>query len=260
MEKDDKIKGEGNSYTTEFRQYDPRVGRWLSIDPKANAQESPYVSMSNNPIMNNDVLGDTVWVFSTTLPGAPQNMVVNLATHTFIVVKTTDEVLHYFAYGPADHSQPLQGSQLIRITPPYTQDKKIYTGEDTQNLKEKLLVPVPDNMTQEEFDQKVIDVANSFGNNSEIEYDAITQEEWTGNCHSSTSTILSKAGVSDKEVSNLEGKISGFNWGFGDTKPWTSEEQSKAISTEKETRAKGEKDAKKEQDKSKLFPMGPNKL
>src|SRR5690554_7691971 len=60
MEKDDNIKGEGNSYTTEFRQYDPRVGRWLSIDPKANAKESPYVSMSNNPIWFNDPLGDTI--------------------------------------------------------------------------------------------------------------------------------------------------------------------------------------------------------
>src|SRR5690554_7020950 len=32
MEKDDQIKGKENSYTTEIRQYDPRLGRWLSID------------------------------------------------------------------------------------------------------------------------------------------------------------------------------------------------------------------------------------
>jgi len=61
-EMDNEVKGQGNSYTTHFRQLDPRVGRWLSIDPKANAQESPYVSMSNNPIWFNDPYGDTIKV------------------------------------------------------------------------------------------------------------------------------------------------------------------------------------------------------
>jgi RHS repeat-associated protein len=59
MEKDDEVKGEGNSYTTEFRQYDPRVGRWLSIDPlfKNFPWQSPYVAFDNNPIINNDPKG-----------------------------------------------------------------------------------------------------------------------------------------------------------------------------------------------------------
>lgn len=60
MEKDNEVKGDGNSYTTHFRQLDSRLGRWLSIDPKATAFESPFVSMGNNPISNNDVLGDSI--------------------------------------------------------------------------------------------------------------------------------------------------------------------------------------------------------
>jgi len=61
-EKDDEVKGEGNSYTTHFRQLDPRVGRWLSIDPKASSMpwQSPYISMDNNPIMYSDKYGDSI--------------------------------------------------------------------------------------------------------------------------------------------------------------------------------------------------------
>jgi RHS repeat-associated protein len=59
-ESDSEVKGEGNSYTTHFRQLDPRIGRWMSIDPVVQAWQSPYNSMDNNPIWFNDPLGDKV--------------------------------------------------------------------------------------------------------------------------------------------------------------------------------------------------------
>jgi RHS repeat-associated protein len=58
-EKDDESKGGGNSYTTFFRQLDPRVGRWFCIDPVFQPWQSPYGSMSLNPIINVDPNGDT---------------------------------------------------------------------------------------------------------------------------------------------------------------------------------------------------------
>jgi RHS repeat-associated protein len=65
-EKDDEIKGGGNSYTTEFRMLDPRLGRWLSIDPLSAKYPgmSPYNSMNNNPITTNDIKGleGTDWI------------------------------------------------------------------------------------------------------------------------------------------------------------------------------------------------------
>ena len=59
MERDDEVSGAGNSYTTEFRQYDPRLGRWMSLDPLfANFPwQSPYVAFDNNPIYFTDPLG-----------------------------------------------------------------------------------------------------------------------------------------------------------------------------------------------------------
>lgn len=59
-EGDNEVKGNENSYTTEFRQLDPRLGRWTSLDPllKNFPWQSPYISMDNGPIKFNDVKGE----------------------------------------------------------------------------------------------------------------------------------------------------------------------------------------------------------
>lgn len=61
-EMDNEVKGSGNSYTTEFRQLDPRLGRWLSLDPVVQPWQSPYCSMDNSPIHFNDVLGNVTQI------------------------------------------------------------------------------------------------------------------------------------------------------------------------------------------------------
>jgi RHS repeat-associated protein len=58
QEKDDEVSGIGNSYTAEFWQYDPRLGRRWNIDPIVKAWESPYATFSNNPIYYKDPNGD----------------------------------------------------------------------------------------------------------------------------------------------------------------------------------------------------------
>jgi RHS repeat-associated protein len=60
MEKDNDIEGEGNAYTTEYRIYDSRLGRWFSLDPvnENGFMESPYSENHDNPISFTDPEGD----------------------------------------------------------------------------------------------------------------------------------------------------------------------------------------------------------
>lgn len=56
MEKDDEVKGSGNSYDFGARMLDPRIGRWLTIDPLFRNQpdQSPYKAFLNSPIIFSD--------------------------------------------------------------------------------------------------------------------------------------------------------------------------------------------------------------
>ena len=66
MEKDDELKGSGNSYDFGARIYDPRVGRWLAVDPLAAKypDSSPYSFASNNSIYFLDPDGKEVIAYS----------------------------------------------------------------------------------------------------------------------------------------------------------------------------------------------------
>lgn len=55
--KDNEVYGEGRSYTAEFWQYDPLLGRRWNIDVVKKEWESPYAAFANNPIQNIDPNG-----------------------------------------------------------------------------------------------------------------------------------------------------------------------------------------------------------
>jgi RHS repeat-associated protein len=58
QEKDDEISGHGKSYTADFWQYSPCLGRRWNIDPVVKEHRSPYDVFSNNPIIMVDPNGD----------------------------------------------------------------------------------------------------------------------------------------------------------------------------------------------------------
>lgn len=58
-EKDDELKGEGNSYDMGLRNYDPRVAKMFSVDPRASEYpwQSSYAYHMNSPVKIIDFLG-----------------------------------------------------------------------------------------------------------------------------------------------------------------------------------------------------------
>ncbi|MCF8374272.1 MAG: hypothetical protein K9H64_21805 [Bacteroidales bacterium] len=59
QEKDDEIKGSGNSINYKYRMHDPRIGRFFAVDPltKKYPMYSPYHFSSNQPIHANELEG-----------------------------------------------------------------------------------------------------------------------------------------------------------------------------------------------------------
>jgi RHS repeat-associated protein len=81
-EKDNEVKGEGNSYDYGSRIYDPRLGRWLSTDPlqKKYPNWSPYNYVMNSPLKLKDedgrdvgvsIVGNTITFSSTVFVTGP---------------------------------------------------------------------------------------------------------------------------------------------------------------------------------------------
>jgi len=98
MEGDNEVKGQDNSYTTQFRQYDPRISKWLSIDPVVKEHESPYGAYANNPIMFTDPNGaDTITIHSHTVVQDMPNGNSNIQTGKSVDIKFSDskDVFYY---------------------------------------------------------------------------------------------------------------------------------------------------------------------
>jgi hypothetical protein len=212
---------------------------WTSVDPLCEKyyNVSPYVYCVNNPINAIDPDGKKVYLFSTSLPGASW---VPFATHTFIVVQDSKGNITYAAYGPKNDDAISGRDVLSRRN--YPDDVKAYTdylnnGNKSNHVKDVELIPVPDNMKSDDFDSKVVDVINEFGNDPNIKYNLNPTDKDEGNCNSSSSTILKKAGVSNGVIEDIKDNMKGIHWGFSSTpKPWTKTEQKNAVEEESQRR------------------------
>lgn len=122
MEQDDNLKGKGNSISTEFRQYDPRVCRWLSVDPMEEKYPglSTYVAFNNSPTNFVDPFGlegeEAVSEAYEELQGAVADL-VRIQGQEHVRVGQTIKVLRYDrASGENRVFQMVAGSALPQNT------------------------------------------------------------------------------------------------------------------------------------------------
>lgn len=124
QEKDDEVKGEGNSVNYTFRMHDPRLGRFFAIDPLAYKypHNSPYAFSENNLIHMVEMEG---------LEKAPPkvhyyNMVKQddggykpeySHSHTKLVIKTDNAILKETMFRPIGYSNMKIPSGSVDLYP-----------------------------------------------------------------------------------------------------------------------------------------------
>ena len=74
---------DAGGYTTLFRPYDEKLGRWKAVDPLAKnlPWQSPYVAMDDKPIIRNDVDGDCPTCVTGAVVGAITELVFQIGEH-----------------------------------------------------------------------------------------------------------------------------------------------------------------------------------
>ena len=213
-------------------------GRWHVMDPLCEKyyDVSPYAYCAGDPVNAIDPDGRKVYVVATTLPVFQK---LPYATHTYTLV-TGHGAPKRYAYGSEKNGiSGIFSGNLKRCF--YVDDEKTmnaainyienndYNEELPENIKNIIEVNPPKGVSNDAFEKTVIDLASQFENNNEIQYNVFTNSDKTGNCNTSTTTLLMKSGVSKNEIDKIGKQLKGIAGGWGKIRPWSEEERKKAI-------------------------------
>jgi RHS repeat-associated protein len=126
QEKDDEIKGQGNSYDFGARIYDSRLGKWMSLDPHWSRYPSlsSYVAFANSPISILDGDGRDIVYFNST--GKEIHRVVsNTEFRTFIpIIKA--------AGNPVENAHNYSEAAMPKVISERTQSGENVSGSQYQ--------------------------------------------------------------------------------------------------------------------------------
>jgi RHS repeat-associated protein len=150
MEKDDEIKGPGNSYDFGARMYDARVGRFLTMDAFSYKYPyfSPFVFAGNMVINSIDINGDSVWVYSNTIDAS-----YGLGRHMFIRLKTGDRDVLIEMSGPA------QGQKIGQVKVSNWNNGQLTSRSNV--MFHQVWEPIDEN-NPEKFEEDIIKYAEYF--------------------------------------------------------------------------------------------------
>ncbi|WP_315814191.1 RHS repeat-associated core domain-containing protein [Paraflavitalea speifideaquila] len=122
-ENDNEIKGEGNSIEFGARMYDPRIGRWFSVDPlrEVYTSLSPYSYSANNPVnvlddegnilkdKNGNIIATSTGTFSSSSMAVGYSVEKSTGNITTKEVYRKYEVVKIYA----DDGTPIEALKLV---------------------------------------------------------------------------------------------------------------------------------------------------
>jgi len=169
------------------RYYDPVIGRFYSNDPVGTLEHfggaggihgfNRYAYANNNPYKYIDPDGRKVEAVARPLKTP---ILGGAGVHTYTKVTQSDGTETIFS------SHKVDGNNQVSKNHSSDQANHMFIGKTT--------ISPPEGMTQEQFDQAVLEQGQSLIESDSLEYSAFPGDQGEGNCNTTTRNLINGAG------------------------------------------------------------------